>query len=280
LLEATNNTLERLDRSKSDFIAVAAHELKTPLTLIDGYSSMVRERFEGQKEETDIILMLDGIGNGTRRLREIIDDMIDVSKIDNDLLMLNFQPVWIDRIISSVCDEFQEVVAKRQLDFVFRKFQGINELTFGDGERLCQVFRNIISNAVKFTPDGGKILVSGKKLPGFIEITVDDSGIGIDPKDQRRIFEKFSKLGDATLHSSGKTKFKGGGPGLGLAIAKGIIEAHGGAIWVESEGYDEIKLPGSIFHVLLPVRSKLPDYNLTKLFNPMTSDPLVVNPQG
>jgi len=97
-------------------------------------------------------------------------------------------------------------------------------------------------------------LISGRKLTDFIEITLMDSGIGIDPDDQTQIFKKFGRLGSAELHSSGKVKFKGGGPGLGLTIAKGIIEAHGGSIWVESKGYDEERFPGATFHVLLPQR--------------------------
>lgn len=141
-------------------------------------------------------------------------------------------------------------------------------MTFGDNERLYQAFRNLVSNAIKYTPDGGRISVDGRKLPGFIEVTIRDTGIGIDPDDHIRIFEKFGRTGNASLHSSGKTKFKGGGPGLGLSITKGIIEAHGGAIWVESEGYDETNCPGAIFHVLLPLRKEPPDASAAKLFLP------------
>jgi signal transduction histidine kinase len=89
----------------------------------------------------------------------------------------------------------------------------------------------------------------------WVEVIVSDSGIGIDPEHLDRIFEKFYQTGEVALHSTGKTKFKGGGPGLGLAIAKGIIEAHGGKIWAESEGHDEETCPGSRFHVVLPVTS-------------------------
>ena len=116
-------------------------------------------------------------------------------------------------------------------------------MTFGDPERLLQVFRNVLTNAIKYTPDGGCVTVDGRKLPGFIEIIVRDTGIGIDPEDQSIIFEKFTRLGNISLHSSGKTKFKGGGPGLGLHIARGIIEAHGGAIWVESPGMTKRRCP-------------------------------------
>jgi signal transduction histidine kinase len=139
-------------------------------------------------------------------------------------------------------------------------------MLFADGERLYQALRNVILNAIKFTPDGGQIVVDGRRLPGFNEITVADTGIGIDPEYHTLIFEKFGRLGRASLHSSGKTKFKGGGPGLGLPITKGIIEAHGGAIWVESEGYDEQRHPGTTFHILLPVRREPPDEKFAQLF--------------
>jgi signal transduction histidine kinase len=98
-------------------------------------------------------------------------------------------------------------------------------------------------------------------------VTVTDNGIGISVEDQETIFEKFGQLGNVSLHSSGKTKFKGGGPGLGLPIAKGIIEAHRGTIWVESEGHDENGFPGSTFHVLLPIRTEPPDPKFAKLFS-------------
>ena len=143
-------------------------------------------------------------------------------------------------------------------------------MTFGDAERLFQAFRNLVTNAIKYTPDGGRITVNGRLLSGFVEVTVADTGIGIDLKDQDRIFEKFGRVGNVTLHSSGKVKFKGGGPGLGLPITKGIIKSHGGAIWVESEGYDEEKCPGTIFHVLLPIRQEPPDQSVAKIFRPLT----------
>jgi signal transduction histidine kinase len=257
--------LERLDRSKSNFISVAAHELKTPLTLIEGYTSMMRDIAKvGQENHYDSLI--DGVNNGILRLRGIIDDMIDVSLIDNNLLALNFQPVWINQILNLVAKELGDTITNRQQILDLLSFPGSDQMLFGDPERLYQAFRNILSNAIKFTPDGGRITVDGRILPGFQEITIADTGIGISAKDQEAIFEKFGQLGNVSLHSSGKTKFKGGGPGLGLPIAKGIIEAHGGTIWVESEGHDEKDCPGSTFHVLLPIRTESPNPKLAKLF--------------
>lgn len=266
-LETARSQLELIDRSKSDFISVAAHELKTPLTLIEGYTDMIREVFRGQDDAGDYqATLLNGIDNGTRRLREIIDDMIDVSLLDNDLLSLNFQPVWIDRIVRTVGEELAGSIGERRQTLLIRPFAGFDQMTFGDPERLFQAFRNLVLNAIKYTPDGGRIEIGGRVLPGFLEVTVADNGIGIDPANHTLIFEKFGQLGNVSLHSSGKTKFKGGGPGLGLPITKGLIEAHGGTIWVESPGQDEASCPGSVFHVLLPLRKDPPDDRSARLF--------------
>jgi|YNPMSStandDraft_2_1061718.scaffolds.fasta_scaffold00128_16 signal transduction histidine kinase len=265
-LEQTRQNLEKLDKSKSDFIAVAAHELKTPLTLIEGYTAMLREMLEQQNGINHYLTMVDGISNGARRLRTIIDDMIDVSLIDNRLLSLNIQPVWINRLLQLLQAELQSALQERHQTLIIQSFPGVDELTFADPERLLQVFRNVLVNAIKFTPDHGTITINGRKLPGFIEVSITDEGIGIDAEDQLIIFEKFSRIGNVALHSSGKTKFKGGGPGLGLHIAKGIIEAHGGAIWVESNGYDEEKCPGSTFHILVPHHLEPPDMKTARLF--------------
>lgn len=263
--------MEQLDRSKSGFIAVAAHELKTPLTLIEGYASMIRDLAASLQQKT-IDDLLEGMNGGINRLRQIVDDMIDVSLIDNHLLSLNLQPVQVGQLLDLLRNELVPIILERQQTLDLRKFSGSDTWIFADPERLYQALRNILSNAIKFTPDKGSIFINGRTLPGFIEITIEDTGIGISPENQALIFEKFGQLGRVDLHSSGKTKFKGGGPGLGLAIARGIVEAHGGTIWVESEGYDEKKMPGSTFHVLIPARTDAIDPRLTKLFDSLDSN--------
>jgi signal transduction histidine kinase len=210
---------------------------------------------------------LQGIYSGIRRLRQIVDDMIDVSLIDTNMLKLNRQPVQLKTLFGLLKAELDATFQERKQTFEIRPFNGMNEWLIGDPERLYQAFRNVLLNAIKYTPDGGKITVDGRLLPGFVEVTIADTGIGIAPEDQTLIFEKFTALGSAQLHSSGKTKFKGGGPGLGLPIARGIIEAHGGTIWVVSEGYDEEKCPGSTFHILLPLQSNAENARLAQLLN-------------
>jgi signal transduction histidine kinase len=258
--------MQRVDRSKSAFISVAAHELKTPLTLIEGYASMMEDL---RRENMGVSLesLLAGIGTGIERLRSIVDDMIDVSMIDNDLLQLNFQPIQVSQLTEALSIEFKTIMRNRKLTMDIEDHEGSRQWIYVDSARIMQALRNVINNAIKYTPDGGTITISGRKLQGFIEVIITDTGIGISPENQALIFEKFGQLGRVELHSSGKTKFKGGGPGLGLPIARGILEAHGGSIWVESEGYDEIRCPGSTFHILLPARTESPDPRMAKLFD-------------
>ncbi len=261
--------LERLDRTKSNFISVAAHELKTPLTLVEGYTAMLREMLASPAEQPELARfdsLLAGMNKGVRRLHEIIDDMIDVSLIDNNLLSLQLQRTTVLHILTVLGNDLSTFLQARKQKLQIRKFPGSRTWIYADSERLYQAFRNILTNAIKYTPDKGKITVSGRTLPGFIEVTIADTGIGIAPEYQTAIFEKFGQLGQPNLHSSGKTKFKGGGPGLGLPIARGIIEAHGGTIWAESPGYDEKRCPGSTFHILLPIRKNAADPKLEKLF--------------
>jgi len=209
---------------------------------------------------------LGGVSTGIQRLRHIIDDMIDVSLIDNHLLTLNIQPLWISHLLNLTQNEFKKIISDRKLTLTILPFEGKDLMIYGDSERLYQALQNVVSNSIKYTPDEGRITINGRLLPGFVEITVNDTGIGISAENQALIFEKFEQLGKTDLHSSGKTKFKGGGPGLGLPITRGIIEAHGGTIWVESDGYDEVKLNGATFHILLPTRTEPTDRNITKFF--------------
>jgi signal transduction histidine kinase len=126
-----------------------------------------------------------------------------------------------------------------------------------DPRRIHQIFKHLIGNAIKYTPDGGEITVSGQSEPGRVRITIKDTGVGIAPEDLEKVFEKFYRVGDSKLHSSGETKFMGAGPGLGLAIVKGLVEAHGGRIWAESPGFDMQNHPGSTFVVILPTPNTL-----------------------
>jgi signal transduction histidine kinase len=258
--------LERLEKSKTDFVAVAAHELRTPITLVEGYTSIIRSTYRTFAEDQVGGTLLDGIDGGIRRLREIISDMIDVSLISLEMLELHLQPTWLPQIMDALERSLRPTLRERALELVLDRDTIPRRPMYADPERLLQVFHKIVANAIKFTPDGGRIEIRGRELTGFVDITVTDNGIGISANDLQHIFGMFSTLADPSLHSSGKTKFRGGGPGLGLFISKGIVEAHGGNIWAESPGFNEETCPGSAFHILIPMRSAPQDDNISEVF--------------
>jgi signal transduction histidine kinase len=260
-VDQANQQLEHLDQAKSTFIAVLSHELRTPLGLLLGYSQILSDDPQ-MKQDPDHHQILDGLQKGALRLQEIIESMLDMAALDNRTLQLYRVVTPILPLIQNVCAEFQAALTERHLSLeVADELSRLPEVDV-DPEALKKVFYHLIANAIKYTPDGGEIKIFGWPLPseqaklpeGGVEIIVSDTGIGIDPRFHELIFTKFYQTGEVALHSSGKTKFKGGGPGLGLTLARGIVEAHGGRIWVESPGYNEETYPGSQFHVVLPLR--------------------------
>lgn len=246
--------LERLDHSKSDFINVAAHELRTPLTLINGYIQMLESMSAGDQEKASLV---QGINKGTERMIEVVNSMLDVAKIDNQILQLYPQPTSIALIIAQIQRDFATALQERRLTLTVADLESLPMIQ-ADGDLLQKVFYHLIVNAIKYTPNGGWITIQGrvvrsKDQPAQVEIMVSDTGIGIDAEHQKLVFEKFYQIGKVSFHSSGRTTFKGGGPGLGLAIARGIVQAHHGQIWVESAGHDEKECLGSRFYVRLPL---------------------------
>lgn len=160
-------------------------------------------------------------------------------------------------VIEKVETVFRPALEERKLCFNTERLADLPML-HADNELLYKLFYHVIGNAIKYTPDGGKITVTGHTIENNssgseIEIAVKDTGIGIDPRYQELVFAKFYQTGEVLLHSSSKTKFKGGGPGLGLAIARGIVNAHHGRIWIQSPGYDEETNPGTTVYVRLPL---------------------------
>jgi signal transduction histidine kinase len=258
-LEIAYAQLERLDRTKSDFISVASHELRTPLTVLSGYNQILLQDPEIQ-ENAYRHQLVTGIEAGIARLHTIMDSMLDMAKIDSRELQLHPEPVYLAPILQNVRTALAKAYQTRDVDLILEEDLDDLPKLEADADALRKVFYHLIVNGIKYTPDGGSVTVRGRALPpgaqglpqGGVEIVVSDTGIGIDPNMQELIFAKFYQTGEVALHSSGLTKFKGGGPGLGLAIARGIVEAHGGKIWVESPGYDEEACPGSTFYIALP----------------------------
>ncbi|MGB8983198.1 MAG: HAMP domain-containing sensor histidine kinase, partial [Anaerolineales bacterium] len=252
-LEKTNRILEQMDRTKTRFIQVSAHELRTPMTLVQGYAQMIQMKLNGNPEFSKYMA---GILDGSTRMMEVIDNMLDVSRIDSNQLEIMPAKLEIDTVFQKVQKAFQPAIAERRITFTL---DGISDLPVicADKDFLYKVFSHVIGNAIKYTPDGGKVSVTGRTLREAgrpaIEIVVKDTGVGIDPEYQQLVFEKFYQTGEVLLHSSGKTKFKGGGPGLGLAIARGIVNAHQGRIWLESSGNNEKTHPGTTVFVRLPI---------------------------
>jgi signal transduction histidine kinase len=266
LLEHTvtlREELERLEQSKSNFVNVAAHELRTPLTIVEGYANMLRAETDSG---SPLQLYLSGMENGLVRMKELIGDMIEVSLIDLQSFELSYQKVSLETIASIVADNLEKYFAKRGVELQVEPFE-MDGQTYADPQRLVTALEKILYNGLKYTPDGGQVTVRGTVLrdeessgevAGYAAIHVTDTGIGIDPENLDRIFDKFGGLADVRLHSSSKTAFKGGGAGLGLPIARGIIEAHGGRIFAQSAGFDESACPGSTFTIELPLYTTAP----------------------
>jgi signal transduction histidine kinase len=254
------DALEKLDESRANFMSIAAHGLKTPLTLVEGYSQMLKQQLD--EEAGDAIPLIAGIESGTQRMRELIDDLVDVAMIDNKMLSLYYQPMRPMDLLSDVTEQLKSQAELKRIEIVVEEFKGAQLTVYADIERLEQALIEVVDNAVKFTPADGSIQISGRSLPGFIEISVKDSGVGIAPEDQLRVFDQFSSGTDAVRAREHAQESVGAG--LGLHLCKGILEAHGGAIWVDSPGYDETKCPGSIFHLMIPAREDPPDDPTTR----------------
>jgi signal transduction histidine kinase len=254
-LERANRTLAQMDQTKSSFIQVAAHELRTPLTLLSGYTQILQTK---AKNYPDLEGISQGLLEGSARMQEVVNSMLDISRIDSKMLKALPDKTSLAAILKRVEKTFQAAWKERKLAF---STAGISELplVYADPDLLYKLLYHLVMNAIKYTPDGGTITLRGRVLEaeGEVEVCIQDTGIGIDPQHQELIFEKFYQTGEVQLHSSGRTKFKGGGPGLGLAIARGIVEAHGGRIWVESPGHDEETLPGSCFYMRLPLQAEV-----------------------
>ena len=256
--------IERFEQSKSNFIAIAAHELRTPLTIVEGYANMLR--FETEPDSR-MRIFVDGLENGIKRMKLIITDLIDISLIDLQSIDLNYQEMNLQHLVLMVSDNLAKFFKERQVAFIVMPFVGETQ-TYGDPEKLSKAFAKVITNALKYTPDGGRVTVTGHTtlleaaagdVAGYINIQITDTGIGIDKENLETIFGRFTSTADVTLHSSSKTNYKGGGPGLGLPIVRGIVEAHGGRIWAESSECNEETCPGSVFHIELPIWLKKPE---------------------
>ena len=255
-LQKTNKVLRHLDRNKLQFIQVAAHELRTPLTVLKGYVNVLSS-FPDIKTNSALGEVMEGIIKGADRMHEVVNMMLDVTRIDSETLKIAAVPVPLKRMIHDTVHSFAKIAMERSIELVIE--QDVNTPNInGDPTLIQKAVYHLIVNAIKYTPNGGKVVLRSrpilmeKNVQG-VEISVKDTGIGLDADQHELVFEKFYQVGDVTIHSSGKTSYKGGGPGLGLAIVRGVARAHGGKVWVESLGHDEVNFTGSTFYLQLPI---------------------------
>jgi len=257
-LQKTNQILRQLDRNKLEFIQVAAHELRTPLTVLKGYVKVLRS-FVDVNANAALGGVIDGLIKGADRIHEVVNMMLDVTRIDADTLKVASVPVPIKRVVNDLANDFKKAAEERKIEIVIEHAEDALNVN-GDPTLISKALYHLIVNAIKYTPDGGKVTLSTKPVvmdneaPG-VEISIKDTGIGLDAEHQELVFEKFYQVGSVAIHSSGKTTYKGGGPGLGLAIVRGVARAHGGKVWVESAGHDEEHFTGSTFYLQLPLSS-------------------------
>ncbi len=256
-LNEAYKSLEKHDKNKSAFIQVAAHELRTPLTVVKGFLGMLQNdatiRTNSMLSEA-----VEGVLRGTNRLHQIVNSMLDVVRLENQVIIPHLESVSLGLILRLIHKDYVDDLEARNLTLTLDDTIKTIPPLLADSELVKKALDQIIVNAIKFTPDGGSIYISAwvvedPKRGKMAEIAIKDSGIGIDPEHHKVIFEKLYQMGEVQLHSSSRTNYKGGGAGLGLAIASGIVRALQGTIWVESPGKDEEKFPGSTFFIRLPL---------------------------
>ncbi|MBU4257015.1 GAF domain-containing sensor histidine kinase, partial [Patescibacteria group bacterium] len=238
-LRSANKKLKELDTAKSEFISIASHQLRTPLTIIKGYISMLLEGSFGRlnEKETD---PLKKVYESNERLIQLVEDLLDISRIESGKLQLNFKEMRLEEITDSVAEEFTNSAKSKGLDLIYKKpAQPLPKVKI-DKEKIRQVVINLIDNAIKYT-GRGSVAVSMDKIDGGVYFCVADTGAGISEEELPSLFKKFSR-GKAT------SLIDANGTGLGLYVGKMMIEAHHGKIWAESEGRDK----GSKFCFTLP----------------------------
>ena len=258
----TNQKLERLERLKSEFISIVSHELRTPLTSIKNSLDILMSGRCGEITSASDKFLNMAMRN-VQRLSGIINDLLDLSKIEAGKMDFHFAPTNINSVINYVKTALSEVAKTKGLNLVTNESDNLPEI-LADSQRLEQVLTNLVSNAIKFTPDGKSITISSrmvnasdikvndcfkdvvKNLTGdYIEVCVKDEGIGIEQKNLLHTFDKFAQIENSLSR-------KAGGTGLGLPIAKQLLDAHKGAIWCDSE-----LNKGSKFYFIIPA-NKVP----------------------
>jgi two-component system phosphate regulon sensor histidine kinase PhoR len=236
---------KELERMKSNFLSVVSHELRTPLHSIKGFVEIILMGKTGPVTELQEDF-LKTVRSQTTVLQKMIDDLLEFSRMEAGRVKLHLSEVSLPAMAQSVATRLAPLAEEAGLQLSLDLLDPLPEID-GDRVRLEQVLTNLVENAIKFTPAGGRILVSGQRAGERVRLTVADTGIGIPPEEQARIFDRFYQV-------DGSERRAYRGTGLGLSICKHIVERHNGRIWVESDG---VSGHGSRFHVELPVELRL-----------------------
>ena len=243
-IEDKSRQIEAANRHKSEFLANMSHELRTPLNAIIGFSEVLGERMFGELNEKQAEYTDDILSSG-RHLLSLINEILDLSKVEAGRMELELATFDLPLAIDNARTFVRERATKHGINLDVTVDERLGDFV-GDERKIKQILLNLLSNAVKFTPEGGRIGINARQADGSVEISVSDTGIGISPEDQAKIFEEFRQVGADYAH-------KVEGTGLGLTLAKKFVELHGGKIWVESEVGK-----GSTFSFTLPERSSPP----------------------
>ncbi|MDW7731373.1 MAG: ATP-binding protein [Methanolobus sp.] len=239
-LENAYAELKEEDETKTDFISTASHELRTPLTVINSYLEMFEDGMLGELDENQCE-KLAVMRSQTDHMVRLVEDMLDSLRLESRKFKIQKYPLKLETIAKSAVEELSKQADLKEHTMSLKVHGRLPEIE-GDAQRIKQVFNNLLTNAVKYTPNEGRIEIEMEEEKKHILVSISDSGIGIPEKEHERIFGKFYTVGSKFLTRESERM------GLGLTIAKGIVEAHGGRIWVESEGEGK----GSIFYFTLP----------------------------
>lgn len=230
--------LKRLERVRKDFVANASHELRTPLTSIRGFVEALQDGAIAKPQEAQEFLTI--ISRQIERMSKILADMLLLSEIESEGYQLKVESSSLNNLIIEIVPQFKNLNESRKIKVETKLSPEVAKVS-ADRDKISQVFINLLDNAIKFTPEGGRVTVSTAKGSGEVTVSIQDTGPGIPSTDLPRIFERFYRVEKSRTREAG-------GTGLGLAIVKHIVEAHGGKVWVESE-----LNRGSTFHFSLPV---------------------------
>lgn len=241
-LEEAYQRLKRLDQAKTEFVSIASHQLRTPLTTIKGYISMILEGNYGEVPKK-VKEPMKNVFKSNERLINLVNDLLNVSRIESGKLELDLEQASLEKLISEVVEELQLKAEDKDVEIRWEPSQDLPDIRI-DYDKIRQVVLNIIDNAISYT-EQGEIVVKAEQKDSKVKITISDTGEGMTQQEIEHLFDRFTR-GQAGNQLNTK------GVGLGLYVGKKFVDMHGGEIWAESEGRSQ----GSTFHITLPLNPK------------------------